>query len=239
MRLTLIGKDPASNPTGSPAVYRTDRASWIVQGWLVRDPEALAQLDIPDGEGCLEIPDSIVHFLVRVAVASITDEEFSRLLAVFEREAIHLENRDAYGTAVELPHMAKWVAGEHDDLEWLQAWCLALREHVRAGRSVRRARIVSEPLSEYQRWSYSIAHPMVEAGEDIRWVPRRLVSSIALPGNDFYLFDDRLVVFMVYAGNGLAADKVTSTDPADIRLCRSAFEAVWKLSIPHSDYQPF
>ncbi|MEV4383972.1 DUF6879 family protein, partial [Streptosporangium sp. NPDC049644] len=46
---------------------------------------------------------------------------------------------------------------------------------------------VSEPLSDYQRWSYSIAHQMVEAGEDIRWVPRRLVSSIPLPGN-FYLF---------------------------------------------------
>ncbi|MGH3823388.1 MAG: DUF6879 family protein [Pseudonocardiaceae bacterium] len=54
-----------------------------------------------------------------------------------------------------------------------------------------------------------------------------------------YLFDDHLVVFLIYAGNGLAIDKVTSTDPADVQLCRSAFEAVWKLSIPHSDYQPF
>jgi hypothetical protein len=41
MQLTFIGKDPDSNPTGSPAVYRTDRASWIVQGWLVTDSEAL------------------------------------------------------------------------------------------------------------------------------------------------------------------------------------------------------
>jgi hypothetical protein len=159
-------------------------------------------------------------------VASITDEEFNRLLSVFEREALHLETRDAYGTAVELPHMAKWAAGEPDDLDWLQGWCSTLREHVKAGRSVRRARVVSE-------------HPMVDAGEDIRWVPRRVVSSVALPGNDFYLFDDRLIVFLIYAGNGLVADKVTSTDPADIRLCRSAFEAVWKLSIPHRDYQSF
>jgi hypothetical protein len=50
-------------------------------------------------------------------VASITDEEFNRLLSVFEREALHLETRDAYGTAVELPHMAKWAAGEPDDLD--------------------------------------------------------------------------------------------------------------------------
>lgn len=170
-------------------------------------------------------------------MASITDEEFNRILSAFERDALHLETRDAYGTSVELPHMAKWAAGECDDLEWLQDWCSILREHAKAGRSVRRARIVSEPLSAYQRWSYSIAHPMVDAGEDIRWVPRRLVSSVALPGNDFYLFDDRLIVFLIYAGNGSAIDKVTSTDPADIRLCRSAFEAVWKLSIPHREYR--
>lgn len=79
---------------------------------------------------------------------------------------------------------------------------------------------------------------MVDAGEDIRWVPRRTVSSIALPGNDFYLLDDRLVMFLIYAGNGLAVDRVTSTDPHDIQLCRSAFEAVWKLAIIHRDYNP-
>jgi hypothetical protein len=171
-------------------------------------------------------------------VESITDEEFERLLVSFERESIHLETRDAYGTAVELPHMAKWAAGEPDDLEWLRGWCSALRDHAAAGRVVRRARIVSEPLSDYQRWSYSIAQPMVDAGEDIRWVPRRLVSSIALPGNDFYLFDDRLAVFLHYAGNGLATGKVATADSADIGLCRSAFDAVWELGVPHNEYKP-
>jgi hypothetical protein len=171
-------------------------------------------------------------------VTPVTDEEFEELLVSFGREALHLEMRDAYGTAVELPHMAKWAAGEPDDLQWLQGWCTRLGEHVKAGKSVRRARIVSEPLSDYQRWSYSIAYPMVEAGEDIRWVPRSRVSSVALPGNDFYLFDDGLAVFLLYAGNGLATGKLSSADPADIRLCRSAFEAVWKLSIPHCEYAP-
>jgi hypothetical protein len=172
-------------------------------------------------------------------VTPVTDEEFAELLETgFDRQAVHLETRDAYGTAVELPYMARWAAGEPDDLEWLQAWCATLRQHVKAGRSVRRARVVSEPLSEYQRWSHSIASPMVEAGEDIRWVPRRLVSSVALPGNDFYLFDDRLAVFLLYTGNGLSAGMLSSADPADLRLCRTAFEAVWKLSIPHREYAP-
>ncbi len=59
-------------------------------------------------------------------MTSISEDEFDRLLTSFEREALHLEMRDAYGTAVELPHMAKWAAGEPDDLQWLEifkGWC--------------------------------------------------------------------------------------------------------------------
>ncbi len=62
MRLTFVGKDPESNPTGSPTVYRTDRGSWVVQGWVVTDQLALAQMDIPDGETCVEIPDRMIQF---------------------------------------------------------------------------------------------------------------------------------------------------------------------------------
>ena len=171
-------------------------------------------------------------------MTSISEEEFNRLLTDFDRQAVHMEMRDSYGTAVELPYMAKWAAGEADNLQWLEAWCTTLRSHVANGKHVRRARVVSEPLSDYQRWSWSIAHPMVAAGEDIRWIPRRLASSIAFPGNDFYLFDDRLIVFLHYSGSGLAVDRVTSTEPADIELCGAAFESAWKLAVAHSDYEP-
>jgi len=43
-------------------VYRTDRESWVVQGWRVTDPEALAQMDIPGGETAVEIPDRMIQF---------------------------------------------------------------------------------------------------------------------------------------------------------------------------------
>jgi len=63
MNLTFVGKDPDSNPTGSPTVYRTDRDTWIIQGWIVTDPEAISQMEIPEGETAVEIPDRIVHYL--------------------------------------------------------------------------------------------------------------------------------------------------------------------------------
>ncbi|WP_156935281.1 hypothetical protein [Pseudonocardia spinosispora] len=62
MRVTFVAKDPESNPTGSPTLYRTDRGSWLVQGWEITDPEILAKLNIPPGEGCVEFPDRMVQF---------------------------------------------------------------------------------------------------------------------------------------------------------------------------------
>ena len=67
---------------------------------------------------------------------------------------------------------------------------------------------------------------------------RSRVSSVAVPGNDFYLFDDQLAVFLLYTGNGLGAGMLASRDPADLRLCRDSFEAVWALAIAHRDYHP-
>ncbi len=65
MKLTFMGKDPDSNPSGSPTIYRTDRGSWLVQGWVVNDSEALGQIDIPQGETVVEIPDRMLQFFTQ------------------------------------------------------------------------------------------------------------------------------------------------------------------------------
>lgn len=62
MHVTFVAKDPASQPNQSPTLWRTDRESWLVQGWVVSDPEALARMDIPEGETVCEIPDRLVLF---------------------------------------------------------------------------------------------------------------------------------------------------------------------------------
>lgn len=62
MELTFVAKDPESVPDGSPTLYRTDRQSWLVQGWIVADSDALAAMNIPEGETCVEIPDRLIPF---------------------------------------------------------------------------------------------------------------------------------------------------------------------------------
>jgi hypothetical protein len=168
---------------------------------------------------------------------SISYEELKSLFASFQREALHLEMRDSYGTAAEIPHLAKWEAGEPDNTDWLQPWFDTVRAGTKAGKVFRRARIVSEPISNYQKWVLKDSHLFVEAGEDIRWVPRSRVSTVALPGNDFWLFDDELVVFLVFAASGQVVDRQKTASRTAIALCRAAFDAVWELSIPDSEYQ--
>lgn len=62
MQLTFVAVDPDSVPNGSPTLYKTDRGSWVVQGWVVTDSDALRQLNVPEGETVVEIPDRMIPF---------------------------------------------------------------------------------------------------------------------------------------------------------------------------------
>jgi hypothetical protein len=146
--------------------------------------------------------------------------------------------RDAY-TPRDSDYL-RWLAGDHFDpaLRW-PGWIEMVEKLVAKGVPVRRARIVSEPVTDYIRYEYALTAGLnIAAGELVRWLPRRLASDLALPGNDFWLFDDRLVLFNHFAGDGSSGDKELREEPAVITLCASAFEAVWDRAIPHDDYRP-
>lgn len=69
MRARFLGKDPGSNVGDSPTLFatdRTDRETYIAQGWVVTDPQALADVGpIPNGEAIIEIPEDVLKFYVR------------------------------------------------------------------------------------------------------------------------------------------------------------------------------
>lgn len=70
----------------------------------------------------------------------------------------------------------------------------------------------------------------------MRWLPRRGASDLLLPGNDFWVFDGRLVQFNIFDGNGRWVQTDQSDDPAVTRLCAAAFDAVWERAVPHEVY---
>jgi hypothetical protein len=46
-----------------PAVFETDRGTYVVQGSIVTDPEALATMELPAHETAVEVPASLLASL--------------------------------------------------------------------------------------------------------------------------------------------------------------------------------
>ncbi|GAA5155847.1 hypothetical protein GCM10023321_30210 [Pseudonocardia eucalypti] len=69
MRARFLGKDPESQVDNSPTLFatdRTDRTTYIAQGWKVTDPQVLADVGpVPDHETLIEIPEEVLKFYVR------------------------------------------------------------------------------------------------------------------------------------------------------------------------------
>nr|WP_240776875.1 DUF6879 family protein [Nonomuraea basaltis] len=93
-------------------------------------------------------------------------------------------------------------------------------------------------MSDYTRYMHAVAPAFqLAAGEQLRWLPRHLSSALALPGNPYWVFDNRLVRFSVFDGAGEVVGHQFSDDPRVVELCATAFEAVWNLAIPHDEYR--
>lgn len=63
MRLTFLGKD--SQPNNSPTLYATDNDAFVVQGWIVTDPQVLAATILADDETVVEVPAKLLRYLER------------------------------------------------------------------------------------------------------------------------------------------------------------------------------
>jgi hypothetical protein len=91
--------------------------------------------------------------------------------------------RDGYSRTD--PKFTGWRHGQRYDPadwdSWWRPWLDIVVAARRRGVIIRRARIVSEPVSEYIRFEHDITFTNVEAGEDIRWLPRRRASDLLLP----------------------------------------------------------
>lgn len=153
------------------------------------------------------------------------------------RRVFHLETRDDYtGVPGEADALRRFLSGEpNDPSTWAGPWFDLMREVTTRGISVQRVRVVTEPHSDYVRFALAAASANVDAGEDIRWLPRHLVDGITV--DDWWLFDDELVAYTVFTSAGEALPGWVSTaDPAIARHCAVVRDRLWPLSVSHRDY---
>ena len=163
-------------------------------------------------------------------------EAFDDLFRTFAHDAFHLEVQDSYHTPEEAGPFDLFLNGKVDDFEWHQSWLSLVRSVTAEGKKIRRARVVTVPHVDYTRWGLEVAEHNIEAGEDIRWLPRHLVSPDSLTADDFWLFDDARVVFTIFEPGGRFAGGAVTVDRVIADHCRTVRDRVWRAGIPHHEY---
>lgn len=176
---------------------------------------------------------------------TLSPDQWRELFAQSDHSAVHLEMRDIYAVEDEKQSIAEFeITGSRDlqaEAEALErSWWLELMRGTKArGVRLRRARIISEPITSYIRYEHWGTPLNIMAGEEVRWLPRTKAARLALPGADFWLFDQQWVLFNHFTGDGgWIGNELVTTEPETAALCASAFESVWELAIPHDRYQP-
>jgi len=153
-----------------------------------------------------------------------------------------MELRDSY--MLDDPGYVAYQQGRRLDVgdrgSWWNGWHDTVAAAVGRGVTVRRARVVSEPLHPYGLYEYDLTPGNLSAGEAVRWLPRRRAADLLLPGADFWVFDGETVLFHHFTGEGQLAEdgREHRADPALAKVLSEAFEAAWKRATPHAEYTP-
>lgn len=168
-----------------------------------------------------------------------TGSPWPDLLGRARGSVLHLEVGDTYVVPAESEPLRRFLAGEPRDTEpdpgW-NAWADLVAALRGRGVTVARIRVVTEPLSDYQRWLLAETGDNLALGEDIRYVPRHRVSEV--PADDAWLIDSGRVAFNLRGQDGKPAGAAVTDDPGLCAHYNAAVERLWSIAVPYVDYAP-
>lgn len=164
--------------------------------------------------------------------------ELGAHLERYRQRLFRMETLPAYAVSADGDDYHRWAAGEREPTwERKQPWLDTLHADRAAGKVRRRVRILSNQLTDYERyaceWGYALN---VEAGEDIRVLRG---GEHDIPGGlierDFWVVDDNLAVLMHYDRNARfeGAELLLSVELEDYRDAR---DLAWTAGEPFSKW---
>jgi hypothetical protein len=118
-----------------------------------------------------------------------------------------------------------------EDLPFGSGWLPLVERTVACGVKVRRARVVSEPVTVCVRFERALTGAGLRAGEEVRWLPCRRASTLALAGSGFWFIGDQVVRWNLFCGDGRALEPGHTEDRQAVVLCAGAFRSVWDLAV--------
>jgi hypothetical protein len=169
----------------------------------------------------------------------VTPEELGRLFSTFERSAFRLECLPTYAVTedAEAAAFRLWLAGEQPPKK-TRDWPKLVASATASGKRMQRVRVI-RTMTAYVRFELSWGYPdNVAAGEDIRILELQADESLAgMPEEDYWLFDDAVMVRLEYDGAGRFLRPVAVRDPAEVRRCCGWRDAVIARAVSFHSYR--
>ena len=163
-------------------------------------------------------------------------QEFASLFQTFKTSAFRLEALPQYLVDEERSEFAAFQSGRPLPKERNAEWASLIRDAVSAGKSMSRVHLLPRTLTPYLRfeieWAYAYSH---EAGEDVRLLLDEKATDTDRQLQDFWLFDDRIAIFMNYDDSGRFLG-VTKADDRDLSRLLSVRETLLSRSIGLTEF---
>ncbi|HKO86067.1 MAG TPA: hypothetical protein VJ140_16265 [Actinomycetota bacterium] len=151
----------------------------------------------------------------------------------FKESAFRLERCPRYNMPEEAEMLAAFKRGEKVQLPENHPWPPLVKRQCSAGKVMQRARVVSRPPTEYERFELSLYPHSIEAGEQICVYERGSIPEIFRYEVDFWLFDNHTVYILNYDAEG----HFLGTEPAyDMVTYRRIRDLALERSIPLADF---
>jgi hypothetical protein len=202
----------------------------------------LADRVAPD-EAAIVIERALVTEALRPAPEPVSDEDLRAQFETFSYSAVRFETLQSYAVPAEddQEELATFEAGRpRRSARGQSQWAALVEANHRWGKTHRRIRIVTEPLTAYAQWELTWGYePNVAAHEDIRIVPVAAGAAwpALLPARDFWLVDSSRLYVMHYGPDGQWAGAERVRDPEQIvDACRACDAALHRWAIPWHDY---
>lgn len=166
----------------------------------------------------------------------LAGEEWQRFFDSFERSAWRLELHPVYTMPQEQDAITRFRAGERLPASHRSGWMDRVAGYASTGRSIGRVHVVRRPLSEYLKFEFEWYYRHhVTVGEDVRILDVTDSPVAGLPDHDFWMFDDKSIVKMLYRPDGTQIGRYLIDQP-DISEYIQYREIALAHSVPFLQY---
>jgi hypothetical protein len=159
-------------------------------------------------------------------------DQLERCFENFHTSAFRLETLRGYIVPAEADRLAAFLGSAElpEPSSAARVWLKRIASTTAAGKTWQRVRVVSEPLSDYERFELAAYAESAAAGEQI--LIAKGISWVSRINKDFWLFDDRTAAVMEYGVDGRYIGSWVTDDLPIVTFCCEERDAALAASQP-------